>query len=164
MLKFEPGKCEIKVKWGARPMTKRWMVTWLVLLLCWLGMGWGDPPWAARKPAPLPMPTPVVISVELGTPEGELRFQPEVIQVQAGIPYQVHLLNPSPMKHYFTAKDFADAVWTRKVQVGGAEIKGHINNLELQPGASLDWFLVPMQPGSYRVICTIPGHREGGMV
>ncbi|MEN9266636.1 MAG: plastocyanin/azurin family copper-binding protein [Thermostichales cyanobacterium BF4_bins_65] len=138
----------------------RLMLMWLGVLL--MGWGLGDPGWAARQPAPAA--TPVVLTVNLGTAEGELRFEPDQIQMRVGVPYQLHLVNPSPMKHYFTAKDFADAIWTRKVQTEGAEIKGHINNVELKPGASLDWYLVPQQPGSYGVVCTIPGHREAGMV
>ncbi|GAB4211816.1 MAG: hypothetical protein OHK0012_04980 [Synechococcales cyanobacterium] len=129
----------------------------LVLLLVWMG----DPVWAVGKPKAVTTPAP--IAVELGTAEGELRFVPNQLTVQTGIPYRLHLSNPSPMKHYFTAKDFADAIWTRKVEVDGVEIKGQINNVELQPGSSLDWIFVPMLPGTYPVICTIAGHQESGM-
>ena len=72
--------------------------------------------------------------------------------------------NPSPTKHYFTAKDFADAIWTRKVDAGNVEIKGAIHELELKPTAKAQWVFVPMKPGTYQLYCSIPGHREAGMV
>ena len=72
--------------------------------------------------------------------------------------------NPSPMKHYFTAKDFADASWTRKVQAGKVEVKGAIHELELKPEAVAEWVLTPMKPGKYELYCSIKGHKEAGMV
>ena len=49
------------------------------------------------------------------------------------------LKNPSSQKHYFTAKNFADASWTQKVEAGNVEIKGAIHELELKPGAMAEW-------------------------
>ena len=46
--------------------------------------------------------------------------------------YQLWLTNPSQLKHYFTAKDFADNIWTQKVEAGKVEIKGAIHELELK--------------------------------
>ncbi len=107
---------------------------------------------------------PINVSVELGSLEGDLHFHPDQLSFKAGKTYRLHLSNPSPLKHYFTAKDFADAIWTRKVEVAGAEVKGKINNVELQPGASLDWIFRPELEGTYRLECTIAGHAESGMV
>eukprot|EP00971_Amphidinium_carterae_P259401 5147268-Amphidinium_carterae.1 len=39
--------------------------------------------------------------------------------------------------------------------------------LELKPGASLGWFLVPVKSGTrcdFQLKCTVAGHTEGGMV
>ncbi len=106
---------------------------------------------------------PISVSVELGSLDGDFHFHPDQLSFKAGKTYSLHLSNPSPLKHYFTAKDFADAIWTRKVEVAGAEIKGKINNVELKPGASLDWIFRPELAGTYRLECTIPGHAESGM-
>jgi uncharacterized cupredoxin-like copper-binding protein len=73
------------------------------------------------------------------------------------------LTNPSPQKHYFTSKDFADAIWTQKVEAGNVEIKGVIHELELKPGAKAEWVFVPLKSGTYNLRCTIPGHTEAGM-
>ena len=104
------------------------------------------------------------IKVSLGNSSGELRFFPSNLQLEAGKPYKLLLDNPSPNKHYFTSKDFADASWTRKVQAGKVEVKGAIHELELKPGAEAEWVLTPMKAGTYELHCSIKGHAPAGMV
>ena len=104
------------------------------------------------------------VKVSLGNSAGELKFFPNNLEFVAGEKYKIILDNPSPVKHYFTAKDFADASWTQKVQAGKVEVKGAIHELELKPGAEAEWVLVPMKPGVYQLYCSIPGHREAGMI
>ena len=104
------------------------------------------------------------IQVSLGNSAGELRFFPSNLEFETGKPYKILLDNPSSMKHYFTAKDFADASWTRKVQAGKVEVKGAIHELELKPEAVAEWVLTPMKPGKYELYCSIKGHKEAGMV
>ena len=104
------------------------------------------------------------ITVHLGTAAGSLRFEPSQMQFTAGQRYRLVLDNPSPEKHYFTAKDFADGLWTQKVQVGDVEVKGAIHELELKPGAIAEWVFVPERPGLYELHCAIAGHAEAGMV
>jgi uncharacterized cupredoxin-like copper-binding protein len=86
------------------------------------------------------------------------------LEFVAGKPYKLLLDNPSSQKHYFTAKDFADVSWTQKVEAGKVEIKGAIHELELKPGASAEWVLIPLKPGTYTLRCPIPGHTEAGMI
>jgi uncharacterized cupredoxin-like copper-binding protein len=106
----------------------------------------------------------IEVKVSLGSPQGELKFFPDTLQFTAGQKYKILLDNPSPTKHYFTAKDFADASWTQKVQAGKVEVKGAIHELELKPGALAEWVIVPMKSGSYELHCSIAGHTEAGMV
>ncbi|MBP0001265.1 MAG: copper-binding protein [Cyanobacteria bacterium SID2] len=103
------------------------------------------------------------VRVSLGNAANELKFFPNSFEFAAGRTYKLLLNNPSPQKHYFTAKDFADASWTRKVEAGNVEIKGAIHELELKPGAEAEWVFVPEKPGTYNLRCTIPGHTEAGM-
>ncbi|MBE9044916.1 cupredoxin domain-containing protein [Pleurocapsales cyanobacterium LEGE 10410] len=104
------------------------------------------------------------IKVSLGNSSGELKFFPSNIELEAGKPYKLLLNNPSPEKHYFTSKDFADASWTRKVQAGKVEVKGAIHELELKPGAEAEWVITPMKAGTYELHCSIKGHAPAGMV
>ncbi len=105
----------------------------------------------------------IAVQVTLGTADNGLKFVPNNLIFQAGQRYQLHLSNPSPQKHYFTAKDFADGIWSQKVDAGRVEIKGAIHELEIRPGAEADWVFVPVRAGNYALRCTIAGHTELGM-
>jgi uncharacterized cupredoxin-like copper-binding protein len=119
------------------------------------------PTLAVLAPSQLP---PGTVNVHLGTAAGELKFEPNQLVFTAGQRYKLVLDNPSDQKHYFTAKDFADAIWSQKVDVAGVEVKGAIHELELKPGATADWVFVPQKPGTYELHCSIAGHAEAGMV
>ncbi len=112
---------------------------------------------------PLSKQPPIVKSVSLGSEAGELSFIPNRLVFEAGSRYKLVLQNPSSQKHYFTAKDFADAIWSQKVDAGNVEVKGAIHELELRPGSTADWVFIPLRAGIYSLRCTIPGHAEAGM-
>lgn len=103
------------------------------------------------------------IAINLGNEAGELKYFPNQLDFEAGKRYKLVLKNPSPLKHYFTGKDFADAIWTQKVEAGNVEIKGAIREIELKPGAKAEWVFVPLKSGRYSFRCPIPGHTEAGM-
>ncbi|GAB1540725.1 hypothetical protein NUACC21_33940 [Scytonema sp. NUACC21] len=103
------------------------------------------------------------MTVGLSNSTNELKFEPNHLEFEAGKRYKLRLTNPSTLKHYFTAKDFADAIWTQKVEAGKVEIKGAIHELELKPGAEAEWVFVPLKPGAYSLRCPIAGHTEAGM-
>lgn len=103
------------------------------------------------------------ITISLGNSANELKFEPDHLEFVPGKRYLLHLNNPSQLKHYFTAKDFADGIWTQKVEAGKVEVKGAIHELELKPGAEAEWFFVPIKPGKYSLNCSIAGHTEAGM-
>jgi uncharacterized cupredoxin-like copper-binding protein len=134
----------------------------LILGLClWIGfVEIPHPAWARD----LSRQTPQDKAVELGTADNQLVFVPKELFFRNGNLYRLHLSNPSQLKHYFSAKDFADAVWTRKLEVAGVEIKGQIRELELKPGAAVEWQFIPLKSGVYSLVCTIPGHAEAGMI
>jgi uncharacterized cupredoxin-like copper-binding protein len=107
---------------------------------------------------------PVIeITVSLSNTANELKFEPNYLELIPGKRYNLKLNNPSSQKHYFTAKDFADVIWTQKVEAGKVEIKGNIHELELKPGAEAEWVFVPIKSGKYALRCTIAGHTEAGM-
>lgn len=111
----------------------------------------------AKQPA-------VDVYVALGNEAGALQFFPNDLQFEPGRRYNLHLSNPSDQKHYFTAKDFADGIWSQKVDAGNVEIKGAIHELELRANTEAEWVFVPLRSGTYSLRCTVPGHTEAGMV
>jgi uncharacterized cupredoxin-like copper-binding protein len=104
------------------------------------------------------------VQVSLGNAAGELVFVPDHLNFEAGKRYKLTLSNPSPQKHYFTAKDFADGIWSQKVEAGNVEVKGAIHELELKPGAVAEWVFIPLKSGTYELHCSIAGHAEAGMM
>ncbi|MEA5504185.1 cupredoxin domain-containing protein [Halotia wernerae UHCC 0503] len=134
----------------------------LLLLLCLSFIG-VTPAMAANLSGDLLKQPATKITVNLGNAANELKFEPNHLKLEAGKRYQLHLTNPSQLKHYFTAKDFADGIWTQKVEAGKVEIKGAIHELELKPGSEAEWVFVPLKSGDYSLHCSIPGHTEAGM-
>lgn len=129
------------------------------------------PPALAQAAGDLTLQDPVEIKVSLGDEKNAMRFFPDKIEMETGKLYRLLLVNPSPQKHYFYSAGMADAVFTRKVQINGgdgkaiAEVKGQIREIEVYPGGTAEWWLVPVKAGSFDdLVCTIPGHGKAGMV
>lgn len=161
MVRFAGWALEYGRRWlgGAR----RWGVLGVLgLLMVWGGLEHGAI--AAPAPVDLARQPAVEVTVSLGNEANELKFFPADLEFVAGKRYTLVLSNPSATKHYFTAKDFADNIWSQKVEAGNVEIKGAIHELELKPGAQAEWVFVPVKAGTYELHCTIPGHAEAGMV
>ena len=79
--------------------------------------------------------------------------------------------NPSSDEHYFTSDAFATHIFTRKVEVKDknnltiAEIHGAVNDMELKPGATVEWFFYPMTNGdNLKLYCHKNGHEAAGMI
>ena len=129
--------------------------------------------WAfkAQAAGDLSRQVPLEVRVQLGDDKGVRRFFPERIELETGKLYRLILSNPSPEKHYFSSDAFAQAVFTRKVQVNGAdgnavaEIKGWVREIEVLPKGTTEWWLVPIKTGQFGDLkCTVEGHTESGMV
>lgn len=134
----------------------------LAAIAVWVGIVTIPDARAIASPANINLVTEV--QVHMGTADEALTFVPNHLDFVAGRKYKLILDNPSSVKHYFTAKDFADNIWTQKVEAGNVEIKGAIHELELKPQAIAEWVFVPLKPGTYSLRCTIAGHTEAGMV
>jgi len=132
-------------------------------------------PLAAAAPAhgagDLTKQDPITVTVQLGDERDGLRFVPERLSFETGKLYKLELYNASPQKHYFSSEGLSRSVFTRKVQVNGAdgkaiaEVKGTIREIEVYPGQKAEWWFVPIQSGTFGDLkCSIGGHAEGGMV
>lgn len=99
--------------------------------------------------------TPIDVEVQLGVGHQHV-FSPSHLEFETGQLYKLILINNSNVKHYFTSHDFANRVFSRKVQVmkqnevgfsRTAEIKGDIREIEVFPGHRVEWWFVPVQTG-----------------
>jgi len=113
---------------------------------------------------------PVEVNVSLGSKNNQLRFYPSKLRFETGKLYKLVIKNPSKQKHYFTAEGLARSVFTRKVQIVSkanktlAEVKGAINEIEVYPGGTAEWWFVPVKTlMASRLHCSIKGHTEAGM-
>lgn len=140
----------------------RWINWCLMALLCFSISLFGIVA-PARADIPAISQPAIEVKVSLGSSANELKFVPNQLEFIAGNRYNLVLTNPSPQKHYFTSKDFADAIWTQAVETDKIEVKGAIHEVELQPGGEIEWIFIPMKPGKYELHCAILGHTEAGM-
>jgi uncharacterized cupredoxin-like copper-binding protein len=113
---------------------------------------------------------PIVKKINLGNSKNALRYYPDFLSFETGKLYKLIIKNPSSQKHYFTAEALSRSVFTRKVQVMNsqnktiAEVKGHINEIEVYPGGTTEWWFVPIKTlNNSSLHCSIKGHSEAGM-
>ena len=114
---------------------------------------------------------PQEIVIEMGTSAQGMYFKPNHLQLETGKAYKLVLKNVDKVKHELEATEFAEKVFTRKVEVKDsdgnmlAEIKGAVREIEVGPGGEVEWFVVPVQTGKNLAMeCSLPGHKEAGMV
>lgn len=94
----------------------------------------------------------------------EYAFSPSTIVLKAGTPTRLVLKNAGKEAHYFVAEQFFKAIATRKIQGSDGEIKApSFTAVEVYPGKTLEWFLVPAAKGGFDLLCTVKGHAEHGM-
>ena len=94
----------------------------------------------------------------------EYAFTPSPIVLKEGVPTKLVLKNAGKEAHYFVAEQFFKEIATRKVQGSDGEIKApYFTAVEVYPGKTLEWFLMPAQKGVYDLLCTVKGHAEHGM-
>jgi uncharacterized cupredoxin-like copper-binding protein len=132
---------------------------------------------AAIAAGDLSRQTPVELTIMLGS-SGRHEFTPKQLRFETGKLYKLILRNDSDDPHYFTSHAFSQMVWTRKVQVTQqrdgkgvtlAGFKGAIREIEVYPGQSAEWWLVPVAAGRANDLrCDIKGadgktHAELGM-
>ena len=113
---------------------------------------------------------PIIKSIQLGDKHNALRFYPDQLTFETGKVYKLIISNRSTQKHYFSANGMAHSVFTRKVQIVSSnqtlvEVKGTISEIEVYPGATAEWWFVPIKTITASSLhCAIKGHREAGMV
>ena len=104
--------------------------------------------------------TKKTVTIELA----EMSFTPKDVTLEAGQPYVLEVVNTGTVKHEFTAEDFMRTVATRKAETAETEVKvPFFTEIEVFAGKKAELFLIPLIPGTYKLVCEIEGHYEAGM-
>ena len=111
---------------------------------------------------------PVELEIFLKGTTGKFHFyDPSVVKLKTGKLYKLNLTNISDSKHYFSSTNFSKSIFTRKVQLTKsnkkiAEIKGVINEVEIFPNNTLEWWFVPIKTGEFNdLICNVKDKKSG---
>jgi hypothetical protein len=85
------------------------------------------------------------------------RFVPDHLTFRHAMPYRLHLENHGKDLHEFTAPEFFAAAI-----VGNPDVLANAGQeIVVQPGTAVDVDLVPLKPGTYKLICA--DHDWDGM-
>ena len=112
-----------------------------------------------------------MLEITLEAVEGRpWRFEPSVVEVPVGHPVKLTLVNDGRVEHDVEI----DRVPAEEIEVaGGVEHRerlggGHHNEgvvaAHAEPGTTATVIFTPTEVGEYELACTIPGHKEAGMV
>jgi len=95
---------------------------------------------------------------------GEMYFNPKELTLVAGIPYVLELTNSGKAMHEFTADQFFRASSIRKITSDDSEVRvPFFTEIQVLPGKTVNVFAIPVIPGTFDMLCRLPGHREAGM-
>lgn len=97
---------------------------------------------AATTAAPSPETT--VATMEITVTATEFAFDPDTLEVPAGTPVTITLVNRGVVEHDFTIEEL------------GIDVLA-------QPGETVSETFT-FEAGEYHILCSIPGHHEAGMM
>jgi hypothetical protein len=117
----------------------------LLLILSLLGVdslqAAGD---MTRRPIALP-------DLVLGNEESDYAMSHSEYQLQTGQAYQLKIIASGQKEYAFQAPEFATAIYLRKVEAGGVEIKAvTLTELEFEDAGEAEIFFLPVKPGKFR--------------
>ena len=112
-----------------------------------------------------------VLEITLNAVEGRpWRFEPSVIEAHVGQPVKLTLVNEGRVEHdvEIPAVPAADIEVAGGVEnherLGGGHHHEGVIAAHAEPGTTATVIFTPTEAGEYEFTCTIPGHKEAGMV
>ena len=143
-------------------IVRGWLAGALTVATLLPGTAWGKGDLTGQKAIP--------VLLTLGTKDNKMEFSPKRLTFETGKLYKLLLVNVSPQTHEFDSTALSDAVFTHKVEVVSpqgeeiAEIVGTVREIEVGPGATVEWYFVPIRAVKEgEIVCDLPGHKEAGM-
>jgi uncharacterized cupredoxin-like copper-binding protein len=101
-------------------------------------------------------------STQLSLTMTDFAFEPNEFEVPAGQEITLNVMHHGTMEHDFIIMKYG----TDAGDIFDDEDKANIFwEVALQPGDSETvYFSAPTQPGTYQIICGMPGHLQSGMI
>jgi hypothetical protein len=100
--------------------------------------------------------------LELGLGNAGYGVSQKDYNLQTGKGYVLKLKSTGAKACAWTAPEFSNFIWLRKVEVNKVEIKAsHVYEIEMEREGEAEIFFVPIRPGEYTWSCT--GLAEKGM-
>lgn len=117
----------------------------LLLILSLLGVDQlhaaGD---MTRRPVALP-------DLVLGNDDSDYSMSQTEYQLETGQAYQLKIISSGQKEYALQAPEFATAIYLRKVEAGGVEIKAvTLTELEFEDAGEAEIFFLPVKPGKFR--------------
>jgi len=93
----------------------------------------------------------------------DFEFAPNTFAVSAGAHISFNAVNNGSVEHSFIIMKLGDEV---KNHFTDADMQNaYWKHLAIEPGETVaDTFTAPSDPGTYQIVCAVPGHFEAGMV
>tara|TARA_S200000501_G_C20276510_1_gene505204 strand:+ start:60 stop:530 length:471 start_codon:yes stop_codon:yes gene_type:complete len=113
---------------------------------------------------------PIEKVINLSGITGEMHFfDPSNLYFKTGNLYKLIIKNNSDSKHYFSSSNFANSIFTRKIQVNIngnriSEVKGFIREIEVWPNQEIEWWFVPIKAGQFTdLLCKVKDRISGSL-
>lgn len=95
----------------------------------------------------------------------EWSFQPSHIELEAGQPVTLELVNRGAIQHDVLLEEVhAEVLGAADEHRAGPHGVGEGVHLHAGPGQTARVSFVPEESGTYTFYCTLPGHKDAGMV
>jgi len=106
---------------------------------------------------------------EINLEASGMQFQPATIEVVAGQPVRLTFQNTDALEHDFSIMEIPMmSMGATAEPMAGHEMGNTTTDPQLHMAAAMNSTnaveFTPTKPGTYEFLCTVPGHREAGMV
>ncbi len=136
---------------------------WWLVGMAWIAAGC-VPPGYVRDPRPWVAAARWSQAERVTLQMGDSAFRPQVLPLRQGRPYVLEIANRGRQVHRLHAPEFFRAVALEVLRVPGtAGVRARrLESVELRPGRSVELRIVAVRPGTYRAVCSTPGHAGRG--
>jgi hypothetical protein len=106
--------------------------------------------------------TQALPDLKFGSEQSDYAVSQKEYQLETGVAYQLKVIADGQKECAFQAPEFSQAIYLRKIEAGGIEIKAlGLVELEFEDAGQAEIFFLPIKPGSYPFYCK--GLQNKGM-